>query len=519
MTSRDNDIEINERFAEALALMEEGSTNLFVTGKAGTGKSTLLSWFRAHTAREIVVVAPTGVAAVNVGGQTLHSFFGFKPDITVEKARRAGRRAAKDDAAEIYRKMRTLVIDEISMVRADLFDCADQFLRAARGKKTKPFGGVHVVMIGDLYQLPPVVTSRERDIFKHHYPSPFFFDSKAYAGMNVKLLELEKIYRQHDDVFIDLLGSVRNNTIDAEGLKLLNQRVCTSRAEDADGAIYLTALNREADAINEEKLARIAGRARVYKATVSGEFDEKAYPADRALSLKGGAQVMLLSNDYRGRWVNGTIGTVVGLDDASIAVEFADGSIEEVEPYTWQMFRFDLHEKTKRIVSEATGTFTQLPVMLAWAVTIHKSQGKTFDTAVIDAGRAFAAGQVYVALSRLRTLEGMRLARPLKKNHVRVDWRVVKFLTSHHYAISERDLPLAEKVTMIEEAIRDRRRIEIVYLKANDVKTRRVIMPLEVDEMFYGEWSFLGVRGTCELRGEERNFRVDRILKLTLLDY
>lgn len=507
-------LEINERFAEALALMEEGETNLFVTGKAGTGKSTLLQLFRGRTKRQVVVLAPTGVAAVNVGGQTIHSFFRFKPDITVEKARRAAKKASAEGRGRVYRTMETLIMDEVSMVRADLFDCADAFLRVARGKKSKPFGGVHVVMIGDLYQLPPVVASREREIFTRHYASPFFFDAKAYAPMGVRLLELEKIYRQHDDRFIELLGAVRNNTIDEAGLKALNGRVVVGPPQEAQGSIWLTALNREADAINGDRLAKLPGKARAYQASVEGDFDEKSCPADRVVGLKNDAQVMLLNNDAHGRWVNGTVGTVVGMGAESVQVQLEGGAVEEIEPCTWQMFRFDLDAKAGRIVSEPVGTFTQLPLMLAWAVTIHKSQGKTFDRAVIDAGSAFAAGQVYVALSRLRTLDGMTLARPLKKSHVRVDWRVVRFLTSHHYALSERAMPIEEKVAMIEEAIRDRQRLEIVYLKGSDEKSKRIIRPLEVGEMEFAERPFLGVLATCELRGDERVFRVDRILEM-----
>ncbi|MFA4874602.1 MAG: AAA family ATPase [bacterium] len=518
MPAQDRNIEINELFAKALALMEEGGSNLFVTGKAGTGKSTLLSYFRANTSRQVVVVAPTGVAAINIRGQTIHSFFGFKPDITVEKARRAAKKAVDDGRAGVYQRMETLVIDEISMVRADLFDCADAFLRVVRDKRSQPFGGVAVVMIGDLYQLPPVVTSREREIFSLHYKSPYFFDSKAYEKMGAVLLELEKVYRQHDDAFIELLNAVRNNTIDDAGIMRLNARVSRAGTACDDGSIYLTALNREADEINEQRLSRLKGRTREYEASVSGSFDEKSSPADRAIRLKVGAQVMLLNNDSLGRWVNGTIGTIVGMGEESISVQLQDGGIEEVEPYTWRMFHFDLDEKSKKIVSEAAGNFTQLPVMLAWAVTIHKSQGKTFDSAVIDAGRAFAAGQVYVALSRLRTMEGMTLARPLRKSHVRVDWRVVNFLTSHRYAVSEEELPLEQKVAMIEEAIREKRRLEIVYLKSNDVESRRVIRPFDCGDMDYEGWTFPGVRASCALRGEERVFRVDRILKMKIVE-
>ncbi|HPQ81941.1 MAG TPA: WYL domain-containing protein, partial [bacterium] len=340
---------------------------------------------------------------------------------------------------------------------------------------------------------------------------------KAYRKMGVRILELEKIYRQHDGRFIDLLGAVRNNTIDEEGLRLLNSRVVDGKGRDHGGAIFLTALNSEADAINSRRLSELSGKARLYRASVSGAFDEKACPADGLLELKAGAQVMLLNNDSLGRWVNGTIGTVAGMDEEFVQVKLEDGSVEEVEFFTWQMFRFDFDAKARRIVSEPVGTFTQLPLMLAWAVTIHKSQGKTFDRAVIDAGRAFAAGQVYVALSRLRTLEGMKLARPLKRSHVRVDWRVVQFLTSHSYSISEAALPLEAKVEMIGRAIVERQRIEMVYLKGSDVKSKRTVRPLEVGEMEYAERPFLGMLATCELRGEERVFRVDRILEMRVV--
>jgi ATP-dependent DNA helicase PIF1 len=250
---------------------------------------------------------------------------------------------------------------------------------------------------------------------------------------------------------------------------------------------------------------------------VSGKFDKKSYPASETLSLKVGAQVMLLNNDSQGRWINGTIGEVVGMAEESVKVKLADGKVEEVEPFTWDMYRFDLGDDGRSIVSRSVGKFTQLPLMLAWAVTIHKSQGKTFDSAVIDVGRAFAPGQVYVALSRLRSLDGIVLKTRLKKGHVRVDYRVVDFLTNHHYRLSEEHMPLEEKIAMIEGAIEEGLPLEITYLKASDVRSTRVIKPLEVGEMEYAGRTFIGVMATCQLRGEERVFRVDRILSLTVI--
>ena len=509
-----DDIEINEQFAKALALMERGDRHIFVTGRAGTGKSTLLEYFRATTAKNIVVLAPTGVAAVNVGGQTVHSFFGFKPDITVEKAERGAKRAVKMGRAGIYRRIETLVIDEISMVRADLFDCADAFMRTVLGKRKLPFGGVRLAMIGDLYQLPPVVTSSERGIFEGHYASPFFFDSRVYDEMGVEIVELEKIYRQQGGRFVEILNAIRNNTASDDDIAVLNERFDPNATSGEAHQIHLTSLNREADGINVERLAVLRGRSRRFEAEVSGEFDRKSYPAATELRLKVGAQVMLLNNDFLGRWVNGTIACVKKMDADGVEVRLPDGSVEEVGPFVWDMFRFDLGGDGRSIVSRSVGRFQQLPLMLAWAVTIHKSQGKTFDSAVIDVGRAFAPGQVYVALSRMRTMDGMILKSRLRSGHVRVDYRVVNFLTNHQYELSERLMPLDEKVGMIEDAIEGGLSLNITYLKSSDVKSTRVIEPIEVGEMEYAGKPFLGVRATCRMRGEERVFRVDRILDM-----
>jgi ATP-dependent exoDNAse (exonuclease V) alpha subunit len=512
-----SNIEINEQFSKALRLMEEGGRPLFVTGKAGTGKSTLLAYFRATTKRKIVVLAPTGVAAVNIAGQTIHSFFGFKPDITVEKAERLAKKTAKTERADIYRSIDTLVIDEISMVRADLFDCVDRFMRVVCGKRQKSFGGTHLAMIGDLYQLPPVVTSAERQIFQGHYKSPYFFDSRAFGEMDVHVLELEKIYRQHDERFIAILNAVRNNTIGDKDIGILNER-CDPRFEFKEGSyIHLTSLNKEAKDINDRKLDALKGRVKHYEARVSGAFDEKSFPADMEIRLKVGAQVMMLNNDSLGRWINGTIGEVTAIGNDSVSVRLPDGTVEGVDPYTWRMFRFELDHKGGSIISTPVGNFTQMPLMLAWAVTIHKSQGKTFDKAVIDVGRVFTSGQAYVALSRVRSMDGIALKTKLKKGHVRVDWRVVNFLTGRQYASSEKRMPIEDKVKAIKSAVETGALIEMTYLKASDTKSKRIIKPLEVGMMEYADRPFLGVRGMCRLRNEERVFRVDRILEMKVV--
>ncbi len=508
-------IDINEQFRAALDLMENGAS-VFVTGKAGTGKSTLLSYFRATTKRKLVVLAPTGVAAVNVGGQTVHSFFGFRPDISPDRARRGALKMRKIKRDKLYKELECIVIDEVSMVRADLMECVDEFLRTVRGRKKVPFGGVQMILIGDLYQLPPVVSYTERHIFKERYPSEYFFDAPVFHETNLALIELERIYRQRDDRFIKILNGIRNNSIAADDLAHLNTRVDPHFTPARDEFyVYLATLNKKVDEINAAHLTRLPGRVRVYEGAAAGSFEERSIPADTRLELKQGAQVMLLNNDSEQRWVNGTIGEITHLHDDMIEVKLADGDTVDVEPYTWDLFRYTLNEKTKAIETDRVGQFTQLPVRLAWAVTIHKSQGKTFDRAVIDlSSGTFATGQAYVALSRLRSLEGMVLKAPLQKNHVLVDWRIIKFLTQYQYGLSEKKMSLNDKVAMIEDAIRDRKKLHITYLKNSDEKSRRTLEPKEVGTMQYKDTPFLGVRGVCLTRNDERVFRVDRILEM-----
>lgn len=509
-------IEITPQFAQAMAVMEDSTAHCLVTGKAGTGKSTLLQYFRAQTKKQVAVVAPTGVAAVNIGGQTIHSFCGFRTDITPEKARKAGRRAAQREE-ELYLTLQTLVIDEISMVRADLFDCLDHFLRAARHKPRVPFGGVQLVMIGDLYQLPPVVTREAREIFTTAYASPYFFDAPVYAALTVELIELEKIYRQQDTAFIALLNAVRNNSITPEQIAQLNARYLPHFVPEASAYITLTSTNQAAATINAAHLQALRGRAMHAEAEVDGEFGREQFPTEANLSLKVGAQVMLLNNDVAGRWVNGTIGAITALrpEAATVVVKLETGATVEVGPYTWHVYQYVFDAAQRRLQTEARGAFTQYPLRLAWAVTIHKSQGKTFDRVVIDVGRGtFASGQMYVALSRCRTLEGIVLRQRLRPQHVRVDYRIQRFLTGYHYARSEAAMPLTAKIEALEAAIADVHPVRMTYLKASDVRSERVVQPIAVGEMEYQGRSFLGLHAYCRERGEARVFRVDRILQL-----
>ncbi len=508
-------IEINTQFAKALDLMEGSSKHLFITGRAGTGKSTLLDYFRSFTEKDIVVLAPTGVAAVNIAGQTIHSFFGFKPDITVEKARKA----AKKNKSLIFKYLDAIIIDEISMVRADLLDCIDEFLRIKGCEPDMPFGGIQMIFIGDLYQIPPVVTGHDRHIFEEHYDSQFFFDARVYRQIEIEYVELEKIYRQTDQKFIDILNRIRNKTVAEEDLVGLNERVIKNNTLLPKDTIYLTTTNDLAYLKNKAELEKLPGEPFVFHAVISGEIEKKSYPAEEELILKKEAQVMLLNNDPSGRWINGSIGTVIDLEDDSLEVKFSNGLVVKVTPVRWDVYRFYWDKKSQTVAADSLGSFKQYPVKLAWAITIHKSQGKTFDSVAIDLGRgAFAAGQLYVALSRCSSMEGIFLKREIKESDVWVDYKVVRHLTGRQYDLSEEKLPLDEKVQIIREAAEQGMELEIVYLKNTDEKSERVIRPESVGMMNYSGRRYLGMRAFCCMRNEIRNFRVDRILQIKSKD-
>lgn len=512
-------LDLNPEFQLAYDLMEKTAQNVFITGRAGTGKSTLLNYFRNHTKKKVVVLAPTGVAALNVRGQTIHSFFKFKPDITLQVIKKPSK---KDNPNNLYKKIDTIVIDEISMVRSDLLDCVDKFLRLNRDSD-QPFGGAQMIFIGDLYQLPPVVTGQEREIFRTHYQSQYFFDSKVFDFLDLEFIELEKVYRQKDDAFIALLNAVRNNSANEEHLFAINKRYLPDHVSDPlDFVIQLTTTNALADMRNHEELVKLKTKLLKYTGLINGSFEKRSMPTDIELELKVGAQVMMLNNDSQGRWVNGTIGKIVGVESDEdeldmIIVEMSDGSLEEVSPFTWELFEFNFDQKTNSLDSRIVGTFTQYPMRLAWAVTIHKAQGKTFENVIIDLGRGtFVHGQLYVALSRCTTLSGIVLKQQISKKHIFMDWRVVRFVTQFQYQKSEAALPFKEKIKMLEDAADLEQKVEIVYLKANDEKSKRVIRPIQVGEMEYLGKKFIGVEAYDEKRQDTRVFKVERILKMEL---
>jgi ATP-dependent exoDNAse (exonuclease V) alpha subunit len=421
-------IEINEQFRNSYEVMERGDKHVFVTGKAGTGKSTLLRYFRGHTRRATAVIAPTGVAAVNIDGQTIHSFFKLRPGATVEEARHDGRAARKD---ELFKKIETIVIDEVSMVRADLMDCIDVFLQAALKSRAR-FGGKRLVMIGDLYQLPPIVRGEEVAELQKKYQTPFFFSSEAIRdclqlGM-LEYVELDKIYRQTDEHFIEILNAVRDGKISEHQLAELNMQYDPAFSDEESKNMHLMAMNAQADEHNQMNLERLSGKVAVIKGKIKGEFKESELPTDLELRLKKGARVMLVNNDSQNRWVNGTLATVHEVRSESVDVKLDSGDFYEILPFTWNKAKTKFDNDSGELIRETLGSFTQFPLRLAWATTIHKSQGKTFDRVVIDLGHgAFAAGQSYVALSRCRTLDGITLKRPVRRYDLIMDARVSEF--------------------------------------------------------------------------------------------
>lgn len=406
-------------------LIEHTREHVFVTGRAGTGKSTLLNHLSWNTEKSLVIAAPTGVAALNVGGQTIHSLFRLPIGVIADHA--------IDQSAELRKLLNsidTLVIDEVSMVNADLMDAVDRSLRQARQRAGEPFGGVQVVLFGDPYQLAPVPgDTEERAYFADTYRSMWFFDAKVWQEADLRIVELLQVHRQHESDFRFMLNAVRHGQVTKEIADRLNE--VGARPAPDDGTITLATRNDTVNRINAQALERLPGRALTAKAEVSGDFGGRNYPADETLELKVGAQVMFLRNDVgQGdgpRWVNGTIGTVTKID-SNVYVE-VDGEVHEVEPAIWEKFRYTWSPETKKLTKDVVAEFTQFPLRLAWAVTIHKSQGKTYDAAIVDLGtRAFTSGQTYVALSRITTLDGLYLTRPLRPSDITVDPDVERFM-------------------------------------------------------------------------------------------
>lgn len=421
---------LSKDFHDILNEIEHSSDHYLITGRAGTGKSTLLQLFKQTTHKKVVLLAPTGVAALNIRGQTIHSFFGFPPRIL--------------NASEIKRKSNygiflnidTIVIDEVSMVRSDILDNIDVSLRVQRGNPM-PFGGVQMIFFGDLFQLPPVVASQfEKQYFSTVYESAYFFSAKIWQEKQPIVLELRHIYRQEERIFIDLLDKIRTGTMEFDDFQLINERFIPIQNSE-EFFITLCSRNDIARHINEEKLNELRSVAHQFQAKIEGEFSPQLFPTDFVLSLKVGAQVMFVKNDPLKRFVNGSLGTVSKIFDDKVYVTLHHGSETEiiVESAEWEYIKYDYSDKNpKEINVKVLGVFSQLPLKLAWAITIHKSQGKTFDSVLINMGKgAFESGQAYVALSRCRTLDGVFLQSPLQQKDIIVDNRIVEYYENLKY--------------------------------------------------------------------------------------
>lgn len=395
--------------------------NLFLTGRAGTGKTTMLRKFLSQAGDSAIVLAPTGVAAMNAGGQTIHSFFKFPPRL-IEPADIKRLRSTR-----LIKAIDTMIIDEISMVRSDMLDAIDKSLKLNRASK-RPFGGVRMILSGDLHQLPPVVSGQEAPILKERHGGQYFFNCHAFREAEFALLALKHVFRQEDPRFLALLGALRTGRVTPADEATLQGLVSHRSATDASEThVVLTPNNANAFRINQARLDDLPGKPHPFYADVQGQFDEKAYPTEAELELKEGARVMLIRNDPEGRWVNGSLAVVAGFTSKSVIVDI-DGHAYEIEPAAWEKYRYELDPETKKVKREVVGTFKQMPLRLAYAVTIHKAQGLTLDKVYIDFDHGmFAHGQTYVAFSRARTLEGLEISRPLRPRDLVFDREAFAF--------------------------------------------------------------------------------------------
>jgi len=414
------DFDFNEEFQQAFDAIEHTKNSIFITGKAGTGKSTLLEYFRKNTKKNIVVLAPTGVAAIKARGQTIHSFFKFPPRFIQQD------HIKKLRNKKLLEKLDTIVIDECSMIRADLLDGIDYALRINRKEHKKPFGGVQIILFGDLFQLPPVVEKDIRHFINHLYASPYFFSANVMSKIAMKCVELHKIYRQKEESFISLLNRIRTQEASESDLEHLNRQVSTEITQESD-TITLTTTNADANALNETRLLRIRNKEFEYHADINGKFDARSYPVEESIQLKKNAQIMLVKNDSSKRWTNGTIAEIAELSDSSMSIRI-DDDIYDVPKVSWDKIQYIYNEAEQKIEEKVIGSFQQYPVKLAWAITIHKSQGQTFKNVIIDMGYgAFAHGQTYVALSRCTSLKGLILKKPIIFSDIIFDSCVYQF--------------------------------------------------------------------------------------------
>ena len=473
-------MEKNQELRNAWDFVEHTGISIFLTGKAGTGKTTFLRTLKERSNKRNIIVAPTGVAAINAGGMTIHSFFQLPLSPFVPNSNIKNRFDYSKEKRKIMRTLDLLIIDEISMVRADVLDAIDSVLRRFR-EPNKPFGGVQLLMIGDLQQLTPVVTPEEEELLKHYYETPYFFGSKALCSISYVTIELTHVYRQQDDTFISLLNNIREGKTTATDLQRLNERYNPAfQPKNGSDYIRLTTHNRMAESYNEEQLRNLPTKAYTFSAETDGNFPEYNYPTDFNLTLKVGAQVMFIRNDNNGRYYNGRIGHITHVDNKKIAV-LCPGDEEEfeVEIETWENTKYTLNEKTKQIEAEVQGSFKQYPLRLAWAITIHKSQGLTFEHAIIDAQASFASGQVYVALSRCKTLGGLVLASPIGNAAIINDNKVNEYIANQTV---EAERSIAILPTLKKEYYRQ---LLIELFNFNELKMYETALFKVLSEFFY----------------------------------
>jgi uncharacterized protein YpbB len=474
--------------------------NVFLTGKAGTGKTTLLHEIIDKTDKKTVVVAPTGVAAINAGGMTIHSTFQLPlttfipttdpvdPQLCTNRHTLASKQKMRKEKRKVIIEMELLIIDEISMVRADVLDAVNFTLKRIR-KNPMPFGGVQLLVIGDLFQLAPIVRNEIAPLLSRYYSSPFFFDSLAWKESDPIIIELKKVYRQSDDVFVSILNNIRNGNASEEDLQRLNQNYLVN--PDTEGVITLTTHNAKANKINQEELDKLKTKLWKLDARVEGQFSESSYPVDEQIMLKEGAQVMFVRNHKDGLYYNGKLGIVTGKDDDELLVKSLDDDVTiRVIKEDWKNIRYSVNAKTRAIDQEEIGTFTQYPLKLAWAVTVHKSQGLTFDKAIVDLESTFAAGQLYVALSRCRSLEGLMLSSMISDKNVLTDQRITAYNDSHVLAGNINEILVQAKEKYKDLKLMDQFRFNKIisetedwelYINDRDLHSRAEVMLIKKD--------------------------------------
>lgn len=433
----------NQELQNALQLVQFTHRSLFLTGKAGTGKSTFLHYIAQTTKKKYVILAPTGIAAINVGGVTLHSFFKLPFHPLLPNDRRYSTQQLRNtlkynsEKIKLIRELELIIIDEISMVRADIIDFIDKILRVYSHNMRIPFGGKQLLLVGDVYQLEPVLKEEDWQLLQPYYPSKFFFDAHMFRSFQLVCIELQKVYRQRDDKFISILDHIRTSTVTNTDLSLLNQQVGQHQPMDAHQlSITLSTRRDTVDYINSLHLSKLPGDATILHGSIDGEYPENNLPTPIELEVKTGAQILFIKNDREKRWVNGTLGTIIGIgdeEDGKIYVRTEQGEDVDVEQEVWNNVRYTYNQKEQKVEEEILGSFQQFPLRLAWAITIHKSQGLTFNQVKIDlSGGVFAGGQTYVALSRCRSLKGITLQEPVKREDIYVSQEVVRFSKNYN---------------------------------------------------------------------------------------